>query len=71
MLLREYKEQKYNDRFLGEHYYLGPESKYGREGDIWGLGMLLLEMVTLRKPKAEVNRGKYGCQFSVLNNEHH
>lgn len=42
------------DTFLGTPYYLAPElwkrQKYGKKADVWSLGIILYEMMTLKRP---------------------
>jgi serine/threonine protein kinase len=52
--MKEIRERKFNDKYLGEHYYIAPEvhetiSIYDKPADIWALGMLLFEMVKMDK----------------------
>lgn len=42
------------DTFLGTPYYLAPElwkrQKYGKKADVWSLGIILYELMTLKRP---------------------
>ena len=69
-IMKDFREQKYNDKFLGEHYYLAPEvyeeeAVYDKRADIWALGLLLYEMVKMDKPHVSVCKGKYGNRFTI------
>eukprot|EP00744_Colponema_vietnamica_P007142 GILI01010309.1.p1 GENE.GILI01010309.1~~GILI01010309.1.p1 ORF type:complete len:449 (+),score=58.23 GILI01010309.1:41-1348(+) len=54
------------DTFLGTPYYLAPElwkrQKYGKKADVWSLGIVLYEMITLKRPFVSNNmRGLMNC----------
>eukprot|EP01063_Lacrimia_lanifica_P020178 TRINITY_DN27511_c0_g1_i1.p1 TRINITY_DN27511_c0_g1~~TRINITY_DN27511_c0_g1_i1.p1 ORF type:complete len:450 (+),score=221.41 TRINITY_DN27511_c0_g1_i1:52-1401(+) len=58
----EYEETVSNavaDTFCGTPYYLAPElwenKKYGKKADLWSLGVLLYEMLTLKRPYVAQN----------------
>jgi len=48
------KETDFNDSIIGTPYYLSPEiwkdKIYGKESDIWALGVILYELCCLRYP---------------------
>lgn len=56
VLVKKYWEEKYSKPSIGEWFYLAPEvvagQGYEQSADMWGLGMILLEMVSdhLKKP---------------------
>ena len=56
VLVKKYWEAKYKQLFIGEWFYLAPEvvagHEYEQSADMWGLGMILLEMVcrNVKKP---------------------
>jgi serine/threonine protein kinase len=74
--MKEIKEKKYNDIYLGEYYYIGPEvynfmpevfdtadkpnDLFTATADIWALGMVIFEMVKMDKKETNVHRAKYG-----------
>lgn len=54
------------DTFLGTPYYLAPElwkrNKYGKKADVWSLGIVLYEMITLKRPFVANNmKGLMNC----------
>ena len=73
--MKEIKEKKYNDIYLGEYYYIGPEvynfmpevfdtadkpnDLFTSTADIWALGMVIFEMVKMDKKETNVHRAKY------------
>lgn len=56
------------DTFLGTPYYLAPElwkrQKYGKKADVWSLGIILYEMLMLKRPFYASNMR--GLMSSVL-----
>lgn len=60
------------DTFLGTPYYLAPELwkrlKYGKKADVWSLGIVLYEMLTLRRPFVASNMK--GLMTSILQGEY-
>jgi len=58
-------EKFYNKIFLGEWFYLSPSvmkgKKYGKEDDVWAVGILLIEMATFHnKPHYDPYDRKFG-----------
>lgn len=70
---RLYMEYIQDTNFYGEHYYAAPEvekyEEYSQACDIWSLGMLLFEMVTLHtKPDCDyksANKNNFGNRFTA------